>query len=354
MDLFTPVVDPSKFHPAFARVMAQENRFNQQVLGTWADGFEDRDGKFVKEFQTTFDSSFWELYLHAVLKEVGCDIDFSHARPDFCVTSPFAFNVEATVALHAEGSEPATTAYAPQTPIDLREFNRQAILRLANSISSKSRKYLGYYSKLDHVRKKPFVLAVAPFDRPGFWLQVNRAIEAYLFGHYVDESKGTLEELIRNGPEMSKIASVQKALEKEIEMGIFSDDSHAHISAVIFSNCATWSKVSALSEDPNPSVVFDTIHYNPNGIRPFTSRHLKAAHKEHLLDGLRIYHNPFANEPLRTDLFSDDRIFQSYYNFEDEEWNYQASRKNLLFRSSLKFVSTEEYEVIINRLAKNN
>lgn len=351
MDLFVPVVDPSKFHPAYARVLAQENRFNEAVLEKWADGFEDRDGKFVKEFQTSFDSSFWELYLHAVLKELGCEVYFSHARPDFCVASPFEFSIEATVALHAQGGEPASAAYAPQIPIDLREFNRQAILRLANSISGKIRKYTESYSELDHVRGKPFVLAVAPFDRPGFGLQVNRAIEAFLFGHYVDESGGTLEELIRNGPDVFQMASVQKTLKAEVGMGIFLDDSHSHISAVIFSNCATWSKVSALSEDPNPSVVFNTIHYNPHDTRPLSSRHLRADHEEHLLDGLRIYHNPFANEPLEKDLFSDERIFQAYYDLDGEGWCYQASRKNLLFRTSMKFVSTQEYEAMERQLS---
>jgi hypothetical protein len=38
------------------------------VLTDWARGFIDRDGKFVKEFQTTFNSCFWELYVYAVLK----------------------------------------------------------------------------------------------------------------------------------------------------------------------------------------------------------------------------------------------------------------------------------------------
>lgn len=39
-------------------------------------GFEDRDGKFVKEFQTTFNSSFWELYLFACLRDgLSCKVD---------------------------------------------------------------------------------------------------------------------------------------------------------------------------------------------------------------------------------------------------------------------------------------
>jgi hypothetical protein len=63
MDLFTPVVGEQEQHPNFRSVSQQGNKFNYDVVNDWATGFKDRDGKFVKEFQITFDSSFWELYL---------------------------------------------------------------------------------------------------------------------------------------------------------------------------------------------------------------------------------------------------------------------------------------------------
>jgi len=53
------------------------------VLTQWAEGFDDRDGKFVREFQTTYNSSFWELYLFAVLKHLGIEVDLSFKAPDF-------------------------------------------------------------------------------------------------------------------------------------------------------------------------------------------------------------------------------------------------------------------------------
>src|SRR3546814_7253500 len=52
-----------------------------------SDLFIDRDGKFVKEFQSSFESSFWELYLHAVLKDMGMSLDYSFHAPDFVVRS---------------------------------------------------------------------------------------------------------------------------------------------------------------------------------------------------------------------------------------------------------------------------
>ena len=340
MDLFTPIVDPSRFHPAFAYAKTLNNRYNEEVLEHWAEGLVDRDGKFVTEFQTTFDSSFWELYLNAVLKDLDCTIDFSFQRPDFCITEPLPFTIEATVALHPSGATPATAAPWPEAPIDLTEFNRQAIIRLANSISSKSRKFTEAYSKLEHVENRPFVIAVAPFDRPAFSLQVHRAIEAYLFGYYVDESQGSFESLIKDGPQVSQIEYVSKDSGVDIKVGIFNDDSHSHISAILFSTCATWGKVSALSRDPDCHIIFHTLHYNPAGGASHYSQHLKADYEEHLLDGLRVYHNPFAKHPIPIELFTEERVFQVYFDHSSGEWQNQLSSQNLLWRSVTRFRPT--------------
>src|SRR6266403_503349 len=105
MHLFDPIVGEARQHPNFSSLLRRRNGFNLDVLNDWARGFVDRDGKFVEEFQTTFNSSFWELYLFAVLKKYGMQVDFSKARPDFCIPS-LSLNIEATIASSAQGSEP--------------------------------------------------------------------------------------------------------------------------------------------------------------------------------------------------------------------------------------------------------
>ena len=108
MDLFTPLVSEDLQHPNF-RFITQPNFGTQEleVIKSWANGFVDRDGKFVKEFQTTFNSSFWELYLAACFGELGCTIDFSHETPDFLVNSPYGdFIAEATITNHPDGFRP--------------------------------------------------------------------------------------------------------------------------------------------------------------------------------------------------------------------------------------------------------
>lgn len=68
MRLFEPLVDDTRQHPNFRAIMRPGNGFALDVLNDWARGFESRDGKFAQEFQTTFNSAFWGLYLFAVFK----------------------------------------------------------------------------------------------------------------------------------------------------------------------------------------------------------------------------------------------------------------------------------------------
>src|SRR5712691_5708979 len=169
MRLFDPVVEKSLQHPNFRNIMAVQNGFNLDVINDWATGFVDRDRKFVKEFQTTFNSSFWELYLFAVLKKYGMRVDFSKERPDFCIPD-LGFNVEATIASHSPGAQPEHARLGAALPDDLNLFNLQSMIRLSNGLASKHKKYVESYSQMDHVSGRPFVVAIANFDQPNSFL----------------------------------------------------------------------------------------------------------------------------------------------------------------------------------------
>lgn len=72
MNLFMPIVAEEKMHPNFMGFLASHSYEPvKQVIEALANSFADRDGKFVKEYQTTFNPSFWELYLFASLHELG-------------------------------------------------------------------------------------------------------------------------------------------------------------------------------------------------------------------------------------------------------------------------------------------
>lgn len=312
------------------------NKFNFDVVNDWAKGFEDRDGKFVKEFQTTFDSSFWELYLFAVLKHFGLKVDFSVPSPDFLVTNHGGINVEATVALPAQGSTPEYVKRGSGVPDDLNELNRQTILRIRNSLDAKQKKYSKVYSSLGHVKNRPFVIGISAFDGPFARLACQRAIEAVLYGYYVDE-----ERFLREGGtlEGQHISLVTKDNLSEVSVALFVREEFSWLSAVLFSSCATWGKVRALSSDPNPSIFFEALRLNSSGVVPHLVRAQKSQYSESLLDGLRVYHNPSATHKLNITTFRHTDVFQSYYSEEDQEWMHDQRDGLLLYRSVLTGIS---------------
>lgn len=333
MDLFTPVVDPSKLHPGFVKISCARNRYALDVLQDWARGFQDRDAKFVKEFQTSFEPSFWELYLYAVLKNFNLSVDFRHSRPDFVVKSPEAFTIEATVALNDSRTGPAHSPSPSEIPENLNSFNEEAIVRLSNSFSAKLGKFRNSYSALPHVIGKPFVLAITPFDRPFAHLAINRTIEALLFGYYVDDEAYPKEEDFSEQPRGRQITRVIKHNGAPVDVGLFNSHIAKEISAVIFNSTATWGKALALSQDPLNKSVFTALSLNTGGVLPYKITLPKASYIEHLIDGLRIYHNPYATYPLATNIFRNRRVFQAYWDDSAQDWVYEQHDGQLLFRT---------------------
>ena len=318
MDLLKPLYEQDRLHPHFRTISDRRpgRLYQREELQRWLDGFPDRDNKFVREFQTTFNSSFWEIYLHAVFREYGFAFDWSYPAPDFLVSSAdITFTVEATTANHSidatpEWGRPMTAEFFDN--VDFNELNRVAIIRLANALMSKSQKFQDKYQHHPHVQGRPFVLAVAPFEQPGFNLQAYRAIEALLFDYYVDEAEYLANpERFPNGLEGKSLGSVQKDNGAEIELGVFDCSRFSHISAVIFSNLATWGKVDAMCG--NPDAIISSVWSLPNGeMKRTVSRGNEAT--EGITDGLRIYHNPFATTPLPLEVFRREGVMQMWAN----------------------------------------
>ena len=318
IDLFTPQVPAGRLHQNFKHVAFAATSEDRDVLNDWVSGFIDRDGKLAKEFQTTFNSTFWELYLFAVIKELGLRVDFSHTRPDFVIDpSQIPIVVEAVSASNASVHRPEWTG----TIQELKEAERapiveEATLRLANAVAAKFKRYSSTYAALPHVSEAAFVLAVAPFEQPFFWVQNYQAMQRVLFAYDMPVASVdpfTAETLYEHRYQWS----VEKPNGAKVKLGFFRDDSMADISAVLFSNTATWGKVRALSRDPNPDVVFETLRFNAHGTVPRHTIAARANYHETLLDGLHVFHNPHARRPLPHELFALPGISQHSW-LEDE------------------------------------
>ena len=303
--MFTPQVPDTAFHPNFRALRETYTEFDRQVVNEWADGFVDRDNKFVIEFQTTFNSCFWELYLFACLKEVGLAVDFRVSSPDFLISEPCSpFCIEGTTANSADGepkeweSKAADFAKVQREPIV-----NMATIRLANAITSKFTHFQKVYALLGHVAGRPFVLAIAPFEQPWFFVQNDQAMRRVLYAydrpllHFIE---GSSRALVVGHEHMHEIKKPSGAT---VPLGYFLNPKMADISAVIFSNTATFGKIHALSRDPNPHVYFETLRFNAHGDKPTHTLTQKADYVEPLLDGLHVFHNPFAKFSIDADLF---------------------------------------------------
>jgi len=340
MDLFTPILSNEQLHPNFRNVMAADRTSQRAVVQSWAEGFPDRDGKFVGEFQRTFNSSFWEVYLHGLFKAYGFEMDWGHPTPDFWLkTVRGEVIVEAVTANSAAGaiSEWEKTASITKDVAEKNfwPLNREAIIRLSSAMLGKLRKYQQSYRKLPHVPGKPFVLAIAPFEQPDFQYQYDRPIQALLYDHYVDETAYFKDRSkYPNGPPSRLLGSVEKDSGTTIDMGIFMSDAWQEVSAVIFSCVATWGKAVAMSTQQPCGTVETSWGEGPQGI-PKRRTVPIGAPSETISDGLIIFHNPHATNPLKLDTFRRVGVVQHFLTSDD--WQDEGKDGSLQFRLTTQF-----------------
>ncbi|KTD31189.1 hypothetical protein Lmor_2796 [Legionella moravica] len=314
MELFKPVISDEKQHKIFKTLMQSENKPERVVLLNWANGFKDRDNKFIQEFQSTFESSMWELYIYAVLKEIGIAVDMDNQSPDFfCSNNEHKFCIEATIAApEKDGIPPYGDGLPVIMPNGLDEFNRDAIVRICNSISSKHTKYDDTYSKLNHISNKPFVLALAPFNQPGSHFSTNVPILAALYGVYNCESLSTIFNV--DNPICIKINAIKKRNGVVIPLGYFESREYDEISAILYNPLTTWGKIRALANNKDKQLQFETMHHPGNGgVKPVQKTLANENYSEHVLDGLYIFHNPHAKHPLPLEIFKNKHVAQYYW-----------------------------------------
>lgn len=335
MNLFIPVVSPDQLHPNFLRTAVPERIGERKVVAEWAEGFPDRDNKFVHEFQTTFNSSFWEIYLHGLFKSYSFVMDWSHASPDFWLRTPWGeVVVEAVTANAASGATPEWNKSKSMTAnVRNRVFwplNREAIIRLSSALLAKLRKYRVSYRALAHVPGKPFVVAIAPFEQPDFQYQYDRPMRALLYDDYVDEDAYSSDPArFPDGPPSVKLGTVEKDNGNSFDLGIFENDGWSEVSAVLFSCVATWGKTVAMSSHPRPGIVTTTWGTTSSG-QSVGRRSPIGVPSETISDGVQIFHNPYARNPLDRRIFRRAGVVQHYRS--GDEWIREQYDACLQFR----------------------
>ncbi|MBF7065411.1 hypothetical protein [Aliarcobacter butzleri] len=321
----------------------------QEILRDWVGGFEDRDNKIVKEFQTTFHSTFWEFYLFAIFKELNFKIDFSRNRPDFIIESPSKLYIEAVVSnIKQDGKQETERALDDilsmlEPPFLQRNFYNEldeSIVRHSNAILSKSKKYLNEYSALDYIDNTvPYIIALSGYDQINYGNQYIYPMMALLYGAYYD---------MENDTYARKKSILKPNSQADIPIGIFNDSKMEHISAIIFSATITLGKLTSLSLSQNKSLLKTNfvIAIRRDTDKPHWQPHvINENNPEELVDGLFIFHNPFSKNKLDTSVFRNKGIMQITA---DEKGHIFENDRLSLFSRLNHFPS---HNFIINSLA---
>jgi hypothetical protein len=311
--LFDLVVPAESVHPSFKTLRTMEGSCCARgMLDNIYQSFEDPDGNFVEQFQTTgFDARFFELYLFAYFSRSGYEIDRSHPNPDFLITRDGL-----TVAVEATTVNPPTSGVlkdygktiADLSPQEMREYMRNELpIRFGSPLFSKLSKR---YWDLPHCRAKPFVLAIEAFHDSDALGRPDNALMAYAFG--ITTTGSWDDDGILN---IATAEIEEHSLgPKTIPSNFFAQPDAEHVSAIVFTNSGTQAKFSRMGY--HHGIDCDEVEitrwgfcYTPdlNAIDPtFFSYNLdEPPLVESWGQGLVVMHNPRCHHPLPRDFFVD-------------------------------------------------
>jgi len=317
LDLFKTIegLQESDLHPKFKFLRDNPGLIGERnILTNWTDEFVDRDNKIIKEFQTTFHSSFWEFYLFRVFKELYFEIDFTKDRPDFIINSPEKIFIEAVVSnIKKDGRDEGTRTFEdvysmivpPHKQSDFYEVLNEAIVRNSNAILNKSLKYIEKYINCAWVDEtSPFVIALSSYDQVNYGREHFYPMLALLYGLYFNPKLDDYE---------LKESISKPGTSSSIPLGIFKDSSFEHISAIIFSCTVTLGKLTSLSisngvSDGQLNGVMNIRH--DYEYPHYKIQTVSEDNPEYLSDSLFIFHNPIAKNRLNPKVFENSNAIQ--------------------------------------------
>jgi hypothetical protein len=301
LDFFTPVRGVETLNPNCQSLIGQRGYSPALKLITeMMNYFEDADGNFVEQFQTTgFDARLWELYLYALFTELGYRFDRKYPAPDFhCIGPRGNFFIEATTVNPSAGDakidESTRQAY----------FEHYVPIKFGSALFSKlDRGTKPKYWELPHVVGHPFVLAIQDFHQPLSMSWSSSALVEYLYGIRQRERRkadGGIEVV-------SEPVKFYRWGEKEIPCCFFNQPNSENVSAVIANPSGTLSKFNRMGfvagfGDRDIRMVRKGFCYR-GSVTPqdFSDEVHLPGYSETWVEGLSVYHNPNAINHLHED-----------------------------------------------------
>ncbi|WP_140396484.1 hypothetical protein [Gordonibacter sp. An230] len=288
--------------------MLLDHPFDQHrgLIEEWSKDFYDRDNKIVKEFQATFRSAFWELYLNNVFRSLGFKLGKPQEAPDFSVVEPCKMSIEAVVAKAKKDSPPESTrgmldhlsmVEPPWLHKGFNELLNESIVRHSNALCSKRALFDSYKKRGKVSDDEPYVIALSSHDQIRSGAEYIYPMMALLYGCYYDSSsdKYTIKDNV-----------VKPGKNATIPIGLFAKKEWACVSAVLYSCTTTIGKLDALcasqSENAQNAVCFVWRDYSKTE-EPYYLHHVTPETPEILTEGLFVFHNPFADNPVALETF---------------------------------------------------
>lgn len=320
MDILTPVHPTDKLHPAFQKLItARTFRSARQQLIECAQRYDDQDGNFVEQFQSTgFDARTFELFTNELLFSEGFKHAGKHAYPDFHVEKQgIKLAIECTTSNPTNTGKDQLKAYEPVNSKDkdidslVERLMGDAPIRLAGPLFSKLNKRFSEtpYWELPSVKGHPFILAIETFHENGSLAFSASIIASYLFG--IQQTP----EWDNDGKLIIKTHDIEehKRDKKVIPSGFFDLPGAENISAVLWTNAGTIPKFARMGlAGKYPDKGISALRFgnkydpDPNAHAPKPFIHFvggKKAPKETWGLESVLFHNPSAKIPVPQGLF---------------------------------------------------
>ncbi|MBO9501646.1 hypothetical protein [Brevundimonas sp. A19_0] len=270
------------------------------------------DKTWAGDCQTVnFHTRLWEAQLLASFREQGLLVTQPHESPDFHIENRKGDEawVEAVTANPAVLYEHvnAPRGQPPQAREEL--FFGPAAVRFAKTLGNKLERN---YHALPHVAGKPFMIALADFQAPASMTWSREGLIGYLYGQGAEVVE------VDGRPVPKPVLASHLLGPSAFPAGLFTDDRHAELSAVIFSNACSMAKlnrVMASAAGPPDGLryvrigrFFDRTPGALEGI-PFCLDVASEAYRslwpqsyEPWSAEMEVFHNPFARHPVPFEL----------------------------------------------------
>lgn len=317
-DLFQDLAKKDKQHPNYKLLKEHISLSSaKEVIKEVSYHYKDIDGNFIDQFQSLngFDSRVWELFLFCFFREQFFSFKRNFNAPDYMIEK---FNHEIAVEAVIVSRKTELGETIPKSPEEIQEkLNNEVPLLFGNALFDKMKKK--YWEK-EHVKDKPFVIAIADFHDTMSMTWTFNALSDYLYGYKYQHSFDKNGQLI---VKPVKIGNYVKQNGKEIPSGFFFLPDSENVSAIIFSSCGTLSKFNRMGKQAGLGSNKVTLirmgtfyNHEPHADKPnLISYQVDETSIETWSEGVIVFHNPNAKFPLNPAMF-DDRVAQCF--FEDE------------------------------------